>query len=95
MRSSPSAWSGVVLGLSLLGGCAALPAPTVIDNHNGKLRHLPREDRSYQGQGYRLAHRRAHPLARGASSGLYSDGGEINGEVCGAAIRYQMVRADG
>lgn len=86
------------LGLALIAGCAS-PSLTVMDNHRGRMRALPRQERSYthqgsQGQGYALRHLRA-PQVPGHTTTAAGDGGELLGQVCGAELRLQVaLRAD-
>jgi hypothetical protein len=76
--------------LTLISACAAAHEPTVIDNRNGKLVHVPRKDLHIQGAAYELRHRFAHPRAGGPSSGAWGDGGEIQGAVCGAQVALRV-----
>lgn len=87
MKLSLNAY-GCLLSLSIalpLAACAA-PSQTVVDNRNGKLVHVSRQDLRFAAQPYEVSHERAHPRAPGASGGQMGDGGAIRGRVCGAAL---------
>ena len=80
---------GVSLGLSGgalsgLAGCAG-PSTAIV---NG--REMARPDLHFTGQPYSLYHSKAHPGARGASSGIVDDGGHISGHVCGMELLYDV-----
>lgn len=85
--------------LSLLSlfalGCAHTSAtttsePTIIDNHNGKMLHVPRSDLRLQGDAYSLSHLRAHPRSTGPADGTHGHGGKIQGEVCGLNVSFTV-----